>query len=270
MITYRDITRALDELDIQAHSRLILHAAIGPFGKVAGGEESLIGAVINRSELVIAPSFTHQTMITPSVGPPDNAVEYGVDEDANLDAAIFHPGLEVDAELGSVNETLLTHPQAERSSHPILSFVGINASEALATQRQDAPLAPIAWLADYDGDVLMMGRDHCANVSLHWGEQLAGRKTFVRWALTAEGVVECVNMPGCAHGFDAVRSRLGAIARSTKLNAVVLEAIPLRDLLNLTVGWIREDPRALLCDKAGCPHCVAVRADVRANRPIGK
>ena len=266
MITYRDFTRALGDLDIQTHSRVILHAAIEPFGDVAGESESLIGAVINTCELLLAPAFTSQTMIIPGVGPPDNAIEYGSMADANLNAAIFEIDLPVDESQGVVNETLRKHPKAERSHHPLLSFVGINASEALAAQSLEAPLGPLAWMADYDGDVLMMGCDQRANVSLHWAEQLAGRKGFVRWALTASGVVECENMPGCAQGFERVRGRLGAITRRTTLNAIVLEAIPVRDLLNMTVGWIREDPRALLCDRTGCPHCASVRAEVRSEQ----
>jgi aminoglycoside 3-N-acetyltransferase len=200
------------------------------------------------------------------VGPGDNAIDYNTADDANMNAAIFDRDLQVDAELGVVNETLRQHPLVERSTHPILSFVGINASEALASQSLDSPFGPVAWLADYDGDVLMMGRDHRFNISLHWAEQLAGRKRFVRWALTGSGVAECVNMPGCAQGFERVRGRLGAITRSTSLNAVVLEAIPVRDLLNMTVGWIREDPRALLCDRMGCPRCASVRAVVRVEK----
>jgi aminoglycoside 3-N-acetyltransferase len=263
MITYRDFTRALDELDIQAHSRIILHGAIEPYGEVAGGAESLIGAVVNRCELVITPAFTPQTMIIPNVGPSDNAVEYGSDDEGNFAAAIFDRDLAIDPRLGKVNELLRKHPRAERSSHPILSFVGINADEALGSQSLEAPMGPIEWLANYDGDVLMMGCDQSANIAIHLGEQLAGRKTFIRWALTNVGVVECKNMPGCADGFELIRGRLGTIIRSTTLNAVVMEAIPLRDLLNLAVGWIREDPRALLCDRAGCPHCASVRAEVR-------
>ncbi len=265
MITYRDFIRALDDLDIQSHSRVILHAAIEPFGQVAGGEQSLIGAVANHCELLIAPAFTPQTMVTPSVGPDGNALEYGLEDEANLQAEIFRRDLPVDPELGSVNEAIRMHPGAGRSSHPILSFTGINADEALEAQSLEAPLGPIEWLANYDGDVLMMGCDQRANVSLHLAEQLAGRKTFVRWALTAAGVVECHDLPGCSDGFELVRGRLAAIARTTTLKAVVLEAIPLRDLLNLVVGWIHEDPRALLCDRTGCPHCATVRAEVRVG-----
>ena len=227
--------------------------------------ESLIGAVASRCELVLTPAFTSQTMVTPSIGPAQNAIEYGANEDANLEALIFDQDLPVDEALGEVNEVLRTHPQAQRSIHPILSFAAINGREALAAQSLEEPLGPVAWLADFDGDVLMMGCDQRANVGLHWGERLAGRKTFIRWALTSAGVVECINIPGCSDGFEWVRGRLGTITRSTTLNAVVLQAIPLRDLLNLTVGWIHQDPRALLCERTGCPHCAGIRADVRID-----
>ncbi|TFH32974.1 MAG: hypothetical protein E4G99_12125, partial [Anaerolineales bacterium] len=133
MITYRDFTRALEALDIRSHSRVILHAAIEPFGEVAGAQESLIGALINTCEFLITPAFTHQTMIIPGVGPPDNAIEYGSADEANLEAAVFDHEEPVDGDLGVVNEGLRQHPRAERSSHPILSFVGFNASEALAS-----------------------------------------------------------------------------------------------------------------------------------------
>jgi aminoglycoside 3-N-acetyltransferase len=265
MITYRDFDRALKAIDIQAHSRVLLHARIEPFGEVAGGEQSLIGALAKRCEMFISPAFTPQTMITPSMGPIDNALEYGQHDDANLQAEIFSPDLTVDPSLGRVNERMRKHAQALRSSHPILSFVGFNSEEALAAQSLESPLGPVEWLANFDGDVVMIGSDQRANVAIHLGEQLAGRKTFVRWALTSSGVVECRKMPGCSEGFELVRGRLGAIVRSTTLNAVLIEAIPLRDLVNLVVGWIREDPRALLCDRTGCPHCAVVRSEVRVR-----
>ncbi len=153
-----------------------------------------------------------------------------------------------------------------RSRHPILSFSAKNAEEALVNQTLDHPLAPIEWLAEYDADVLLIGADHRRNVSLHWAEQLAGRKTFVRWALTSDGIVECSNMPGCSEGFNMVVGKLQGVARRTKLGDGRIEAVALRDLLHITTNWIREDPRALLCERTGCPHCAAVRAELRESR----
>ena len=44
-----------------------------------------------------------------------------------------------------------------------------------------------------------------------------------------------------------------------------VELIPVRDLIHIAVGWIRQDPRALLCEQPGCSRCQAVRASVRVS-----
>ena len=93
----------------------------------------------------------------------------------------------------------------------------------------------------------------------------AGRRQFVRWALTLDGVVECPGFPGCTAGFQQIASRLDGISRTLQLGESIIEVIPLRDMINIAVGWIHEDPRALLCDREGCPRCAAVRASVRDN-----
>jgi aminoglycoside 3-N-acetyltransferase len=155
------------------------------------------------------------------------------------------------------------HPQAQRSSHPVLSFAGINLEEALQSQTIKEPFAPIGWLAEFDGDVLLIDTDHRSNVSLHKAERMAGRRGFIRWALTENGVVECRNMPGCTDGFDAIRSRLEGISHAAEYGGLRLEVVPVRDLVNAAVGWIHEDPRALLCDKPFCHRCASVRTSVR-------
>lgn len=246
-------------------SRLIAHASLSAFGPVSGGSETLVGALLASAETVVMPAFTWRTMVVPPIGPPDNAVDYGDPRGANTSAEIFRADLTVDADVGVVAETLRRHPRARRSGHPLLSFAGANAGEALSAQTLEEPLAPIAWLAEYDGDVLLMGVDHRADTSVHYAEKLAGRKQFVRWALTTAGVVECPGMPGCPDGFGVLGPRLEGVSRRADLGQSAVELVPLRDLLHVVVGWIREDPRALLCDRPGCPRCAAVRAAVRAQ-----
>jgi hypothetical protein len=58
---------------------------------------------------------------------------------------------------------------------------------------------------------------------------------------------------------------LEGIIQRRSLGAGEVRLIPLRDLIHIAVGWVREDPRALLCDRLGCERCAAVRADVRAQ-----
>lgn len=263
MFSYRDLIQTFRALDLGAHSRVIVHASMDSFGPVAGGAETIAGALVSTCELVLAPSFTFSTMVTPSIGPADNAIEYGSGVEQNSTAVVFDPQMSTDSAMGVFAEKLRSHPKATRSNHPILSFTGVDADAALETQSVETPWAPIQWLADFDGDVLLLGVDHTHNISLHYAELKAGRRQFVRWALTRQGVVECPGFPGCAQGFQAIAPRLDGVARKTTLGEAVIEAIPVRDLVHIAIGWIREDPRALLCDQLGCERCAAVRASVR-------
>lgn len=265
MISYRDLVQAFKQLELDSHSRVIAHVSLEPLGAVQGGAETVIGALQSFVETLIMPAFTQRTMVIPSVGPPDNAMEYGSGDEANFEAEVFDYNMQVDPDMGLAPEIFRRLEQSVRSRHPILSFSAQNADEALNIQTLDHPLAPIQWLADYDADVLLIGADHRRDVSLHWAEQLAGRKTFVRWALTRAGVVECTNMPGCSEGFNMIVGKLQGVARRASIGEGRLEAVALRDLLHIATNWIREDPRALLCERTGCPHCAEVRASLRAD-----
>jgi aminoglycoside 3-N-acetyltransferase len=259
MITYRDFVAAFRDLGLSNQSRVIAHASMSAFGQIAGGAETLVGALLASCEVVCMPSFTYQTMIIPPVGPPDNAIEYGSGEDRNRQAEIFTTQLRVDSTLGVVAETFRQHELSQRSNHPILSFSAVNAEAGLAAQTLEEPLAPIGWLADQDGDVLLIGVDHTVNTSLHYAEKLAGRRQFTRWALTRQGMVTCPGFPGCSKGFQAIGSRLQGVARKVQLGPGTIEYVPLRDLINVTTGWLRADPLAMLCDQQDCQRCQSVR-----------
>jgi aminoglycoside 3-N-acetyltransferase len=261
--SYRQWVSGFRDLGLGAQSHLLVHASLESFAPEAGGTQALLGALLAASERIVAPAFTRRTLVTPPTGPAHNGMTYG-DSAANFDAEIFRPDLPVDPELGSFAEALRRHPEAARSTHPALSFCGIRAEEALATQSLDDPLAPIRWLAEADADILLLGATHRRNVSLHFAERLAGRKSFLRWALTESGIVACPGFPGCPDGFEAIEARLEGVARRASVGGKVITSIPLRDLIHVASGWIREDPRALLCGREGCLRCAEVRAAVRA------
>lgn len=266
MPSYHQWVTALRDLGLGPTSRLLVHACLPAFRHDTGGPTALLGALTAESEMVVMPAFTRRTMVTPRTGPADNGIVYG-ESPGNLEAEFFHPALPVDADQGEVAETLRRQPRADRSSHPILSFAGVDAKEVLAAQTLDEPLGTIRALADADADVVLIGADHKSNLSLHLAERIAGRRTFVRWALTEQGVATCPNFPGCSGGFEAIESRLGGIARRVAIAGGLITSVPLRDLIHVAAGWIREDPRALLCARPGCLHCAAVRASVRAPAP---
>lgn len=263
---YRDFVSAFRELGLGASSRVLAHASLSAFGEVRGGAETLAGALIGSFETVIVPSFTIGCMVIPEVGPPNNALDYTQGQAWNQKAEIFHPDMPADRSMGRVAESVRLSEGARRSSHPLLSFAGLHAEDFLAAQSLEDPWAVVGALADADGDLLLLGVDHRVNSSLHYAEQKAGRPQFVRWALTQEGIVECPGWPGCPDGFNAIRTRLGGIAGQVRLGPATLETVPLRDLVNVAVGWIREDPLALLCDRPSCPRCQAIREAWNASR----
>ncbi|MFH1523941.1 MAG: AAC(3) family N-acetyltransferase, partial [Chloroflexota bacterium] len=183
---------------------VIVHASLKSFGQVDDGAQTVVSALTAVFPIVVVPTFTYKTMVTPLDGPEHNAIKYGSGTDLNRMAEFFTPEMPADPLMGIISETLRKYPNASRSIHPIQSFAGINADEILATQRMVDPLAPLGALEQADGWVVLIGVDHTANTSIHYAEKLTGRRQFVRWALTLQGVVECPGFPGCSTNFQAI------------------------------------------------------------------
>ena len=262
MEIYRDLVTALRKLELDGSRPAIVHSSLSTFGQVMGGAQAVVGALFEHFESLVVPTFTYKTMVVPEVGPPNNAIEYGKHTDANALAERFTPNLPADRLIGIVPETLRRHPSAQRTGHPILSFAGVNATEILRAQTFGEPFEPIAELIKRNGWVLLMGVDQTVNTSIHWAERLAGRKTFLRWALTKELVRECVNFPPCSDGFNALTHLLEPIARKARVGKATVGVYPAKDLADIVQTLIAADPLALLCTRADCPRCDAVRKKV--------
>ncbi len=260
MLTFRDFITAFRKLDIERSRPVIAHASLAAFGEVHGGVDTILGALLSSFHTFIMPAFTYQTMLVPEVGPPDNAITYGSGRDANTMAEFYRPGLPADRLMGALAEALRIHPKAARSIHPILSFSGMNVKPILDTQTIQEPLLPIQALTEEEGWVLLLGVDQTVNTSIHYGEKLAGRKQFVRWALTPKGVVTCPGFPGCSDGFNALSPHLTDSVRKIELGQAVIQALPLVKLVDTACTMLKDDPAALLCEREDCERCNAVRA----------
>jgi aminoglycoside 3-N-acetyltransferase len=262
MTTFRDFYNGFRKLEISPAQPVIAHASFSAFGEVVGGAEMVLGALLGAFHTVVMPAFTYKTELIPETGPQNNACMYGSGKNSNRMAEFFHPDMPADRLMGVIAEKLRTRAGAQRSSHPVLSFTGINAGDILAVQTITDPLAPIGALVEAGGWVLLLGVDHTSNTSLHYAEKRAGRKQFLYWALTPAGVVECPGCPGCSAGFQAITSRLGNLTRLVQVGPGVIQAVPLQDLVEIAVQWIQEEPLALLCGREDCEPCNAVRAAV--------
>lgn len=259
MLTFRDLINGFRKLELNPSKPVIVHASLSAFGQIQGGAETLLGALLTTANSLIMPAFTYKTMLTPEVGPPNNGLIYGKSHAINRTAKIFDPGMPVDPLMGLLSEMLRGHPQSYRSLHPVLSFSGVHARRFLEAQTYAKPLAPIEIMTDERGWVLLLGVNHTVNTSIHYAEWLAGRKQFVRWALTHHGVRECPGFPGCSQGFQAIAARLEDVSRKVQVGTAMVEAVPLRQLIQVAQSWIIEEPTALLCSRAYCECCSAVR-----------
>lgn len=259
MTTFRDFYNGLRKLEIDPSCPVIAHASLSAFGNVHGGAETVLGALLGAFHSVVMPAFTYRTMLIPEVGPSNNACAYGSGKDANRMAEFFHLAMPTDRLMGVIAETLRTRAAARRSAHPILSFAGMNAEQFLGVQTLENPLAPIGALSAAGGWVLLLGVDHTVNTSIHYAERLAGRRQFIRWALTPKGVVECPGFPGCSFGFQAIATRISDATRVVQIGSGVIQAVPLEHLIDTVRHWIEQDPLALLCEREDCERCSAIR-----------
>jgi aminoglycoside 3-N-acetyltransferase len=269
MVAFRDLLKALRHLEIDGSSPVIAHASLSAFGEINGGAGTVVGALLAAFKSVMAPTFTYKAMILPETGPPDNACAYGSGRNKNRMAEFFRPDMPADRLMGAVPETLRRHPLARRSSHPILSFAGVNLNEAISAQTLAEPLAPIHVLAEVGSWVLLLGVDHTVNTSIHYAERLVGRKQFTRWALTPQGVKECPGFPGCSEGFQAIATRLQSVKRQVEVGEAWIYAVSLADLVASVRQSLVEDPSALLCSNPDCERCSVVRRVTLAHPDVG-
>jgi aminoglycoside 3-N-acetyltransferase len=271
MITVRELKFGFQSLSSWGQA-VIAHGSYKSLGPVDGGPTAVIEALVRSTSALVMPAFTYDTMLTPLVGPPNNAVDYVAEEERRREQETgkdyvgplpFKPNMPVDKrEIGALAETLRRQTDAKRSLHPILSFTGVNAGFALERQTIYDPFAPIGALAEKNGWVILIGVDHTVNTSIHYAEKLAGRKQFIRWALTPKRVVECPGFPGDSAGFQAIAEYLQNDTDVITIGNARVEAIPLNRLLDKVKLLIKQDPLALLCQRKTCERCNAVRASV--------
>jgi aminoglycoside 3-N-acetyltransferase len=259
MLSYRDLITGFKKLEIDPNKPVILHASLSSFGEIRGGADTLLGATLASFQSIMSPTFTYKSMIIPETGPDNNGLEYGSGRDLNKMAEFYTQDMPADRLMGILAEKIRLHPQAQRSTHPILSFSGIHLSEAFDLQSLEEPFAPIQWLVDHQGYVLLMGVDHTVNTSIHLAEQKAGRNAFIRWALTPGTIYECPGFPGCSDGFNQATIHLADITQVIKIGDADMMAIPLQEMVNILVPIIQSDPFALLCEKETCPRCQTIR-----------
>jgi aminoglycoside 3-N-acetyltransferase len=205
-------------------------------------------------------------MITPEVGPDDNLLEYGSGRIENLSASIFTPELPADFEDQAISELFRHYPDVSRSNHPIFSFLGLGLDAALASQSISNPYGHIEYLQGKNTKILLLNKEPSALFCLHFCEKESGRKQFIRWALTQDGVKECLFFPGCSEGFHKILFHIGNQVKQTQIQDRTWFSLTLDSLIKTATQLLQEDPYALLCNNLHCERCNLIRKDIRQRR----
>jgi aminoglycoside 3-N-acetyltransferase len=258
MLTFSQLRSAFEALDL-ADKPVVVHAALKKFGEIEGGAETVLQALLATTGRLVVPTFTYMSMVTPEVGPPNNGIRYGSDKDNNKRAEPFHMQMPPDKMMGILPRVALQQEDSIRTAHPILSFGGFGVDEILITQTLYEPLAPIAALAERDGWVMLINVGHDVNTSIHYGEKLAGRRQFLRWAMVHDHIVECPGFPGDSTGFNAIEDHLKPDTRCVTVGEGFVQAVSLKRLFAAVQELIKQNPLALLCQRNDCERCNAVR-----------
>jgi aminoglycoside 3-N-acetyltransferase len=265
MISYHNLVNAFRTIGLSRDIPVITHLGKDLPGKVNGGLPTFMGALLSSVDNILLPAFTFSTMVTPQTGPADNNMQYGSQDAQNMHAVIFSHALPSECGNQDALDILKQFPGTYRSSHPIFSFCGLGLDVALMRHTSGNPYHPIEEMEKLGGWVLLADSAADQNFSIHYAEMIAGRKQFLRWALSPNGVEACPHFPGCPDGFHKLDFYLHDELRQIHLEGLTLSAVPLATLISTSVALLQEDPFALLCNDLQCTRCNLVREDVKAH-----
>ncbi len=176
LVSRSQIAQGVAHLGIESGDTVMLHAAVGSIGWVAGGPEEVLGAVTD----VVGPRGTLMMYIGWEGSPYDITVEAETLPAAFLDMwPAFDPQTSRAMHSWSIlTEYLRTSPQAQRSNHPDSSFAAIGENAVEITRNHSLQYgmgesSPLATLCRLKGKVLVLGAPLSRVTLLHHAEHLA-------------------------------------------------------------------------------------------------
>ncbi|MGI8587179.1 MAG: aminoglycoside N(3)-acetyltransferase [Chloroflexia bacterium] len=256
-----DLDTGFRALGVRPGDHIVVHTALSSFGRVDGGPNALIAALLNvmgPNGTIMVPTATWRScyLRAPDGPLPDGVVGY--------DPATTP----CDADMGRVPEALRHWPGARRSPHPLMSVAAVGALAQVLTEAHpaDDPLRPYRTLAAQGGRVLLLGVDHTRNTTVHAAEFIAGLPHLSgpghallrdRSAPGGSRVLTMPREPDCSLGFDALNDRVPR--REQQIGGCIAWLLEGRALLDTALDMLRADPATLLCDHPSCRTCTRGR-----------
>ena len=252
-VTKDDIKKGLREVCLKQGDLVMVHSSLSSFGYVEGGADAVIDALLETvgpEGTVMVPAF--------SSGDPNP----------------FDPRTSP-SRVGRITEVFRMRKEVVRSLHPTHSVAAIGRDAIALTKDHDktSPFgkdSPLDRLVDRDGYVLFLGAPLTSNSTVHVAERRAGVPYSLErgvQVLDEDGVVQEVHlteMPGHSGGFGKVEEplkRRGAIQETT-IDMSHVRLMRAKDLIEVAMQMLKEDPAALLCDDPNCNWCTGAREQI--------
>jgi aminoglycoside 3-N-acetyltransferase len=267
-VTRDDVRAGIRELGL-AGLPLCVHSSLRSFGRVEGGADTVVDAILDEGCTLLVPTFSYWLyLVVPPEGmrPARNGWDYGEPHESPGAGRIFDPESNtVSQTMGAIPAAVLARPVRVRGRSPICSFaaVGPLAERLVSPQRALDVYPPLRLLAASDGWVVLMGVGLERMTLIHLAEERAGRTLFRRWANGPDGRPMEVEVGGCSEGFGALEPVLAPLARETTVGESRWRAFPAKAAIDAAAAAIRERPELTACPRPGCLRC----ADAIAGGP---
>lgn len=251
-----DLEGALDTLQLSGRA-VCCHASMRSFSpRVDAG--TLLDAMAAKRITVMVPTFTYHFEVPPPDGvrPARNGMDYSRRWPASPERFTTAANALSRGPMGALPAAVLERTARVRGAHPLNSFtaVGPLASELIASQDASNVYRPLEALVERDGMLLMIGVDTRSLTFVHYAEALAGRRLFIRWAMSGDQVVPS-RVGSCSNGFDALMPTLLDVAATTSIQGSTWIAVPARKARDALVRAIRNDPEVTRCSDPACLRC---------------
>lgn len=242
------IVRGIREAGVQPGDLLLAHSSLSSFGHVQGGAAEAAWALVDSvmpGGCAFVPTF-------------------------NFGRGIYDPATTPSA-TGAVTEAFRHLPGAVRSLHPTHSVAALGTQGATILAGHEnchafGPGSPLWRLYENNAWVLLIGCDHRSSSMIHVAEEVAGMpyvdRTRTAMVKSGDTVQEWTGRkPGCSRGFSAIDGPLrsaGAI-REGLAGGACLQLMRAKDVVDIALAMLNDDPGALLCSIADCQACAQAR-----------
>lgn len=257
MITKIQLKKAIEEMGLQGKS-LCIHNSLRSFGQpLEQGAETLAEAFLEENCTIIVPTFSHHFEQPPTgTIPMQNGMPKILPE--SHDRIYSKASCEISTDsMGAFPKYIVEHEGRVRGNHPLNSFtaLGPEAESIMKAQTPEDVYGHFRELIQENGQVVMIGTQFTEATILHYSEQLAGRRLFIRWAKLDGKEPVPVRIGSCSRGFHKLGPALEAITKSCKVGESIWKVFPAFEAAENCRKLIQTNPGITHCGNADCERC---------------